>query len=82
MYADTDSIQVHPLTNTGKARQMVRELLATPDPWDGITDDGIDYEGMDYTSSYPTIEEVDRVISEVLQWIADYEERKRRESEE
>lgn len=65
MYADTDSIQVHPLTDTGRARQMVRELLRTPDPWGGITDEDIDY-----TSSYPSIDEI-------LQWVADREERKR-----
>lgn len=69
MYADTDSIQVHPLTDTGKARQMVRELLSTPDPWDGVVEDDC----IDYSSSYPS----SRLMEEIEQWIADYEERKR-----
>ena len=69
MYADTDSIQVRPLTDTGRARQMVRELLRTPDPWEGVVEDDC----IDYSSSYPT----SHLMEEILQWIADYEERQR-----
>lgn len=60
MYADTD---------TGRARQMVRELLRTPDPWEGVVED----ECIDYSSSYPG----SRLMEEIEQWIADYEERQR-----
>lgn len=69
MYSDTDSIQVRPLTDTGKARQRVRELLRTPDPWEGVVED----DWIDYSSSYPC----SRLMEEIEQWIADYEERKR-----
>lgn len=73
MYADTDSIRMHPLTDTGKARQRVRELLATPDPWEGVVED----DSIDYSSSYPS----SRLMEEIDRWIADYEERMKHDTD-
>lgn len=43
----------------------VKELLDTPDPWEGIIDDGIDGEP-DYESSYPSREDVVEAVNEWL----------------
>lgn len=55
-----------PLTNTGRVRQKVRELLDTPDPWEDIVDDGIDNDAYDYDSSYPSREDVMEAVNEWL----------------
>lgn len=44
----------------------VKALLDTPDPWDGVIDDGIDESGYDYDSSYPSLEDVIEAVNEWL----------------
>lgn len=64
--AMSDAKGKSPLTNTGRARQKVKALLDTPDPWEGIIDDGIDSDAYDYDSSYPSREDVIEAVNEWL----------------